>query len=557
MKNHLRIVVLPLMILAIYGCKFNTDIAVQSAPKADADRLKAHVEFLADDVLEGRGTGSKGYKIAANYVAAEFAKLKVKPAGDGGSYFQSVPMRRALVDRSSVRLTIADGHNETELKFPGEFVPIASASHKNIDISAPLVFAGYGIESDLLNHHDYRDLDAKGKIVVILSGQPRWFPSEEGAHFGNHRERYLNAVKAGAVGLVTVQTPDMEKRSPYSKASNQYLNIPRFRWVKDDNSLADGWPEIMAQAHIDTVPASKLFVGAKMSLEDVFSSIEQGKQVAGFDLAVSMSLKSSNTISSISSSNVLGVIEGSDPELKNEYVVYNAHLDHLGQTEVSGAGEIYNGALDNASGVAVMLEVARIFSESRIPPKRSILFAAVTGEEAGLLGADYFVNNPTVPSGSMVATINLDMPFLFYPLKSVIAFGSEHSSLGGIAEQVLAKLNMQLEPDPWPERALFVRSDHYEYVRKGIPSVFLTTGTQSSDPDVNAMDLILDFAMNHYHRPTDNLELSFDWQAARTFSELSLLIGEEVANRPQRPYWHEGSFFGDNFSGGHSNQNWN
>jgi Zn-dependent M28 family amino/carboxypeptidase len=258
-----------------------------------------------------------------------------------------------------------------------------------------------------------------------------------------------------------------------------------------------------------------------------------------------MTLAARTRIDRTTSPNVVGIVRGTDPELADEYVVYTAHLDHNGiGAEVDGDA-IYNGAYDNAMGVSLLLEAARAFAES--PPRRSILLVAVTAEERGLLGSDYFAHYPTVPTGSMVANINLDMPLFLYPLADIIAFGSEHSSLEGVVREAIAAEGFELTPDPMPEENIFRRSDQYSFVRRGVPATFLVPGFTSADPDIDGQAVVEDHRKHHYHRPSDDMSRPFHWGSALRFARANVRIGAAIANDDEPPAWNEGDFFGQKF----------
>jgi Zn-dependent M28 family amino/carboxypeptidase len=264
-------------------------------------------------------------------------------------------------------------------------------------------------------------------------------------------------------------------------------------------------------------------------------------------------MRRQSTHENISSPNVVALLPGSDPLLANEYVIYIAHLDHIGELHPDSGGEqphndlINNGALDNASGVSVMLETARLFTRGQLP-RRSILFVAVTAEEKGLVGSEYFAMNPTVPVDSIAAAVNLDMPLLLYDFADVIAFGAEHSSLGDTVQQAAQTYATELSPDPFPEQNMFVRSDHYRFVQQGVPSVFLVTGMKSLDSTIDTQPIFEGFLQEHYHKPSDDLDLPINYAAAARFTRINTKIGELLANNPDRPAWHEGDFFGRTFA---------
>ncbi|HSB75094.1 MAG TPA: M20/M25/M40 family metallo-hydrolase, partial [Terriglobales bacterium] len=252
--------------------------------------------------------------------------------------------------------------------------------------------------------------------------------------------------------------------------------------------------------------------------------------------------------SEVESVNILGVLWGSDPELRNQYVVYTAHVDHLGRCHPVDGDDICHGAYDNASGVATLLEVARAFSSLPHPPRRSVLFAFVTGEEKGLLGSDYFANNPTVPRQDIVANVNIDSaPGLLYPLKDIVALGAEHSSLNADVRQAAAIMGYQISPDPMPEEVFFIRSDQYSFVRQGIPAVDVTDGLQSSDPKLNGEQIVKKWMVTLYHTPKDNMNQPFYYDSAARCARLNFLIGYDVAEQAQPPAWNQGDFFAQKF----------
>jgi Zn-dependent M28 family amino/carboxypeptidase len=382
---------------------------------------------------------------------------------------------------------------------------------------------------------------------VTLSGKPKSFPSEEGAHFGSSREKFRHASENGAVGFITISTPTAEKVMPYQNLLN-FLHTPTVRWLDKDGSPSGVHPQIKGSAYFSKETAELVFEDAELNLEEIYAMLEKDESPKGFDLPLSIQLASTSTHSSISSPNVAAILEGSDPNLKNEYVVYSAHSDHIGFAKTVKQDKINNGAMDNATGTSVLMETARLFSQLDERPKRSILFLAVTGEEKGLLGSDYYAQNPTVPEGAMVANVNLDMPILTYEFADVIAFGANHSDMKNSVTKAAEKIGLELSPDPMPEQALFTRSDHYSFVKQGIPSVFLVPGFKSADPEIDGSKQFSQFLKTNYHKPGDDFSQNFNWKAATKFSEVNYLIGLTLANQTQRSSWNKGDFFGDTFS---------
>ncbi len=528
------------------------NVAVQPA-KVSKERIKAHLEFLADDTLKGRDTGSEGYQIAANYVISNFKQLGLSPQGEHNSFEQEVTFRRAFLEDGSAKMSVTNASGNVELAFKDDFLMFGSASATESAIEAETVFAGYGVVSEAFGYDDYADLDVKGKIVVVLTGRPDDLPSEEGAHIGSTGEKVRLAAEHGAAGFITIHTPKRDKVRTFEKTA-QYAGHPNYSWLNKDGQPFGKYPEIKGGAYVNAQSAKVLFEGAERNLDDIFNADNENKAIKGFNLNAKVSLASKSRHEQVTSPNIIATLEGSDPELKNEYVVFSAHLDHIGVNKHSEGHSdededvINNGALDNASGVSTLLEMARLLKSQPVAPKRSILFVVVTGEEKGLLGSSYFANNPTVPVMKMVANVNLDMPVLLYPFADVIAFGSTHSTLGSIVEVAGKKVGIGLSPDPMPEQALFTRSDHYNFVKAGIPSVFLMTGFKSKDPEIDGGKTWSDFLKNHYHQHSDETDLPINWDAAASFVDVNMAIGLEIANGEQRPSWNQGDFFGKTFA---------
>ena len=541
--------------LMLVGCI--AALAVSSAQAADdselqlQNRLRAHIEFLADDLMLGRQPGSDGYNIAANYVSSQFRQMGLLPAGDDGSYLQQVPLRRAYLAPGSAEMTFINASGATPQIFVDQFYMGPALGSTSSDLEAGLVFAGYGIEAAELEYNDYTDLDAKGKIVVLFAGQPHDFPSEEGAHFASRTEKTRAAVRHGAVGVLMIHTPRASQRYQWDRLASR-VGAPSMGWVNEQGEVHGVFEQIQAGAMLRHSAAAPLFENAPVSLETLLVGDENGEALTTFDLEGRVRMRQRSTHETIYSPNVVAVLPGSDPLITNEYVVYSAHLDHIGELHPEGHEQdqkdlINNGALDNASGVSVMLETARLLTQDKTP-RRSILFVAVTAEEKGLVGSEYFAMNPTVPIDSIVAEINLDMPLLLYEFADVIAFGAEHSSLGATVQEAAQSYDIELTPDPFPDQNLFVRSDHYRFVQQGVPSVFLVTGMKSLDGNIDTQPIFEDFLQEHYHKPSDDLSLPINYKAAAKFTRINTKIGELLANDGNRPAWHEGDFFGRTFA---------
>lgn len=503
-----------------------------SAPSFTPEGFRSHVAFLSDDLLQGRNTGSPGYDIAAKYVATQFEGLGLKP-GANGSWYQAVPFVEYKLGEAPARLTIGGRTFEN-----GSSVLIgASPNEASTALEAPVVFAGYGFDAPAQGFDDYKGLDVKGKVVAVLSGFPKGTPSELGAHLSRDKARM--AEKRGAVGVVTIRTRGDSERRPWARIA-EHPNNPSLTWVGPSGQAFTMAPGIRFGATLDTPAAEALFAGAGTPLGKVLDeAAREGGKPRGFALKQNVKLERQSVTRTMSSPNVLAMLPGSDPALANEYVLLMAHLDHVGVDEKKPGDKIFNGAMDNATGTATLLEVARAMVESGTRPKRSILFAAVTAEEKGLLGSQYLAKNPVVGNGRVVGVVNLDMPVLLYDFSDVIAFGSEHSTMGPIVQRAGAGMNVALSADPLPEEGLFTRSDHYRFVQEGIPSVFLMTGFAGQ-----GKEKFTNFLATNYHQPGDQIDLPFNWNAAAKFARLNYLIAREIADAPEAPRWYSDSFFG-------------
>ncbi|MDR7115723.1 M20/M25/M40 family metallo-hydrolase [Caulobacter sp. BE254] len=528
-------------VLAAPAAKAKPAAAKAAGFTPSADAIKAHMGFLADDLLEGREAGTRGYDIAAKYVASQYALMHVKPAGDDGSYLQQVPLTAyRAANEGGVSYTGAGGKSGA-LVFGEDYLPSAQARQAETRITAPLVFVGYGIVAPERGRDDYAGLDVKGKIVVVLNGAPSGLQTEIRAHYSNTNVKRAEAARRGAVGVLTLPTTSYEKRRPFARNVGSYQEW-KMTWNDAQGAAYVRGAEAPGLASLSLKGGAKLFAGAPTSLDEVLVAAEAPDGVVkGFALPSNVTVQLKTEIEKRQSSNVVGLIEGSDPTLKAQTVILSAHLDHLG-IHGKDADKINNGALDNASGVATLLEVARGFKEARTKPRRSIVLLVVTAEEKGLIGSEYFAHNPTVPMAGIAADVNLDMPILLYDFQDVVAFGADRSSIGPAVARAAGRVGIGLSPDPLPEEGLFTRSDHYRFVEQGVPSVFLMTGFKNGGEKG-----FKDFLATHYHKPNDDLNQPIDYQAGARFALVNYEIARELADAPARPSWNKGDFFGTLF----------
>jgi hypothetical protein len=528
------------------------DAANQAMSTIRPEAIRADMRFLSDDLLEGRGTATRGHEIAAKFMATQFEGLGLQPAGDAGTYFQEVPLRSAKPDESKSALVVTRASKEQAFVFRTDYILGTDPSRSEVSVEAPVVFVGYGVTAPDQGYDDYRQIDAKGKIVALLFGAPK-FESSLKAHYSSDETKQANAVAHGAVGVILVDDPGLEQIYSFSKRVRDLIT-PEYRWLDKQGQPNDYLPQLKCGAELSIDATKNFFEGSGHTADEIFAAAKAGKPPA-FAMPITAKIRTISQSADVHSPNVVAKLEGSDPALKSEYLLYSAHLDHVGIGEPVNGDKIYNGALDNASGSATLLEIARAFSTMNPRPRRSILFVLVTGEEAGLLGSDYFAHYPTVPKSSIVADLNVDEVLLLWPMQDVIAFGAEHSNLDAVIKQAAKRMNLVESPDPMPDEVVFIRSDQYSFVRQGIPSTMPSPGFKSSDPKIDPAAIFGKWEETRYHQPQDDMDQpGLDFDAAAKFARFVFLCGYLVTEDAQRPTWNKGDFFGEHY-GSHSPAN--
>ena len=507
------------------------------------EALANHLAYLADDAREGRMAGERGYDEAAQYVADRFAEMGLTPGGDDG-WYQQVPLISYRIDEESTTLIAHRDGEDTELQYKEHFVMGGDKVREDTTVRAEVVYVGFGVHAPEVGYSDYDGVDVEGKIIALFGNAPATLPSEERAYYSSGRTKAEEAVRRGAIGMIGLRSRRFDEFVPWERIKAQAGARPGMAWVTLTGEPADYYPEIVGGASISTEVANELFAGTPISFEEARDATEASTP-ASVPLGFEVTLGRKTTHEVITSPNVVGIVPGTEPGLKNEYIVYTAHLDHNGVGPAVDGDSIYNGMYDNAMGSSLLIETARAFANS--PAKRSTVFIALTAEERGLLGSDYYAHYPTVPSDAIVANINLDMPLFLYPVADIIAFGAEHSSLEGTVGQAIVAEGFTLTPDPMPEENLFRRSDQYSFVRRGVPSVFLKPGFTSTDPSIDGKAVENEHRKNHYHRPSDDLSRHIDWGSAVRFARANARIGYAIAGEKDRPAWNEGDFFGEKF----------
>ena len=507
--------------------------AVSLVLAAPGDRWWQHVRYLADDKLEGRLTGSEGHRQAAAYVSAQFEKLGLKPAGTG-AYIQPVKFHaRRIVEKDSSLALVRNGRPEPLVL--GEDAILSVRLDPAHSVEAPLVFVGYGLSVPEMKHDDLAGLDLRGKVVVHLTGGPSTIPGPLRAHYQSAGERNRALARAGAIGIISIQNPK-SMDIPWPRVATNRFQVAM--------SLAD---PVFNEDHglklsvmMNPERADKLLAGSGHTFQELLAIADAGKVLPRFPLPASVRAKVAVERSDVESQNVAGILPGADPKLKDEYVVLTAHLDHLGVGEPIAGDRIYNGAMDDASGVASLLDIAQSLRDSHAKLRRSLLFLAVTGEEKGLQGSKYFANHPTVDGKQIVADLNVDMFLPLFPLRLMTIYGLNESDLGDDVREVARRMGVTIQDDQEPERNIFIRSDQYSFIRRGVPSLAFKVGYAKGSAEETIAKTWL---KERYHAPSDDVHQPVDKACAAKFNEVVMELAKVVANREQRPRWKAASFF--------------
>jgi len=531
-----------LLALALVACVApGTPSSAGARDDGAARRIEADVRFLADDLLEGREAGTRGFDLAAHYVVQRMRAIGLQPGGVDGGWLQPVRMVRGVREREGAKLAIAYDGKVTELAFEQDFLPTQSFTNPRMAITAPLVFVGYGVEAPELGHDDFAEIDVKGRIAVVVQGAPPSFPNDQRAYHSSSARKSRVLVAHGAVGIVNVRPPEDEVKRPWTVDSGNWQRAA-MRLLDAQGQPIDDFPQLAGRAGVRTDAAVALFAGAPSTLAQVWAARAAGT-MRGFALPATITLESNTALSQVESHNVVGKLPGRDAKLAGEYLVFSAHLDHLGTGAAVNGDANYNGAIDNALGIATMIEVATALVADR--PRRSMLFVATTAEEKGLLGAQRFAREPTVPAAALVGNINIDMPVLLAPGSAYIGWGAEHTTLGPQFERAARKLSLAVAPDPFPEEVVFVRSDQFRFIEQGVPAIYL--GTTPAAGDDAGKQAVATFLKTRYHLPGDDVAQPIQWEGAAQLARIAELLARDAGDAAARPAWNAGDFFGRTF----------
>jgi Zn-dependent M28 family amino/carboxypeptidase len=508
----------------------------QQAPPShfDGNSWWAHVKFLADDSLEGRDTGSEGLRKAQAYAVEQFQKAGLEPAGTNG-FYQPVSFTQFEVDESKSSLALVNGGKTTKLSFADDGYISSRGTRTSTRLTAPLVFIGYGLKIPEKNLDELAGLDLKGKIAVYISGSPSDIPTALASHYQTAAERWKSLREAGLIGTIAILNP-ASMDIPWSRISLN-RNHPAMDLVDPEFNETEG---LRISVVFNPASAEALFAGSGHTFAEIAALAKDRQPLPHFALNESLEARAVILTKQVQSANLVAKLPGARPARKDQYVVLSAHIDHLGIGEPVNGDRIYNGAMDDGSGTAVVLDVAAQLKAHPEKLGRSILFLLVTGEEKGLLGSKYFAQKPTVPLQSIVADVNIDMFLPIVPLKKLKILGLDESDLGTRAAAIAQSLGVKPIPDPEPLRNSFIRSDQYSFIHKGIPAVKMDVGFELGTPE---QKIFKDWLTYRYHAPSDDINQPVDLQAAGLYEEIIRRLLIDTANAPERPQWKPDSFF--------------
>jgi hypothetical protein len=533
MKNKSYLIALLILIFPLSSFSQHQDYYQKYDNLFNMSAFTRHINFLGSDLFEGRGTGTTGGNLAAKYLAQELSKLGLKPAGNDNTFYQNIPMHGSRVLNSS-RLTLFSNEEQSELKLNKDYLLYQSGSQTFIPVPTQLVFVGYGIIAPEFDYNDYQEVDVEGKIVVFLEGEPssddkNFFNGEFPTIYSYPESKQKIAISRGARGSILIPFPDTN----WNKLQKDFA----FENISLAYSVSSNFSAVL-----NFQTARKLFDKTNYSLEDVLQ-MHSANKLRSFNLYTKLSFRGVFQERDFIAQNVAGLIEGSDPKLKDSYLIVSAHYDHLGIGPVVNGDSIYNGVYDNSAGVSAALEIARAFSQFGISTKRSILFLFLTGEEFGLLGSKYYTNNPLFPLYKTIANINIDGIASFDNFKSIIGIGREYSTLNNFLNSTAEKFGLDIAdiPPQFRFNESFSQSDQVAFANAGIPAMLIAEGLDYVNlSKEEGLKKYVEYATIYYHTPFDDLQLPINLEAAKQHMIILFSLIEDLANNPKEPEWNKG-----------------
>ncbi|HKD04022.1 MAG TPA: M28 family peptidase [Terriglobales bacterium] len=525
---------------ATYALAHLPGTAIAAMQKIDPERIRAHVKYLSDDLLEGRGTGQRGGEIAAHYIATQFALAGLKPAGDNGTYFQKVPMVGVTTLPQTTFSIIPAGGAARELKPLADYVAFNETQQPASDVDADIVYVGYGIEAPEYNWDDYKGVDVKGKVLLMLVNEPpsndiKFFKGHALTYYGRWTYKYEEAARKGAVGAILVHQTEMASY-PWEVVRNSNSGEKSFLKL-------EGQPKLRVASWVQLDVARQIAATSGLDLDKLMADA-RSRDFHPVSLEAKLKAHMVSQIRPFQSANVVAMLPGVDARLKNEAVMFSAHYDHLGIRSDMPGDNIYNGANDNATGCGILLEVARAYSLSPQRPRRSVLFAAVTAEEQGLLGSEYLGKHPPVPAGKIALDLNYDdVPPLGAP-EEVEVSGSERTTFYPTVEAMAREFRLTIRPDSRPEAGHYYRSDHFSLARVGIPSFSINEGTKyRGHDDAWGLQQAEEYTQKHYHQPSDEYHPGMDFTGDAVMARFGFALAWQAAAMPKMVGWETGDEF--------------
>ena len=519
----------------------DTTAAMSPAARSiQADQIRAHLAFLADDALEGRAPGRRGARIAARYIVSQLARAGVEPAA--GGYYQTVPLMGWTADARRIAVQYAAGDSTGDLAFPDDAVVWLDSGADSARVNANIVFAGYGVRAPEYDWDDYKDVDVRGRIVLVLSGDPPAPPGEPlifdgGAmtYYGRYTYKIEQARSSGAAAVIIVHT---------TEGAGYDWPVVQSSWMGEQLALpqdsATAASALQLQAWVTSSAARRMLAAVGLDLDELYVRAAR-RDFQPLRTGITMQLRASGRARRFESSNVAGIVRGRHPTRRGDAVIFTAHYDHLGIGPPVDGDSIYNGAYDNASGVALLLEVAEAFARQTPRPDRSVLFLFSTAEEAGMLGAAWYVRQPLLPLRRTIAALNIDGANLWGETDDVSAVGLERSTLGAVFEQQAAAMGLRVEGERAPDKGFYFRSDHFPFARAGVPALYLDHGiAYRNRPREWGMNMLTRYEAERYHQPGDEYDSAFDLGGAVQQGRHAFLVGLDLANAEQAPRWYAG-----------------
>jgi Zn-dependent M28 family amino/carboxypeptidase len=510
-------------------------LAAAQVTGPDAFRIRAHTRFLASDLLEGRGVGMRGGELTTEYLATQLELAGVQPGGENGSWFQRVPLV-GIETQPSSRLS-AGG---IEFRWLDEFVGVSPAQQAQTDFEAEAVFAGHGIVAPEYKWNDFKDADIKGKVLVLFTNEPTTHPGlfQDRAltYYGRWTYKYEEALRQGARAVLIIHT---------TPTAGYGWDVVRASWGREEPyvKLRPEQPSLAFSGWLTTEAGQKLLAAAGKSVDELLKAAES-RAFRPIPLGVKIRGSIVSKVREIETRNVVGVVPGSDARRQSEYVIYTAHWDHLGVGRPVNGDGIYNGAIDNATGCGIVLELARVWAGMPQKPRRSAMFLFVTAEEGGLRGSEYYGRNPLVPPGKTAVNLNYDAIYPFGQTTDIVVAGAERTTLWPVVEQAARRMNLKIAPDPRPEQGSYYRSDHFSLARVGIPAFSIRIGSEFAGRPPGFGDAIFkEFNAKHYHQPSDEFRQDWDFSGLETMARFGLLVGVDAANQERLPTWQAGDEF--------------